>query len=104
MTLRVAYPHITKSQDRPAHLERVPRIRVAQIAMDYIAYGWSVDEMCHQHPYLRLSEAYAAMGYYFDNKEEIDTEIRLEQEAYEQARAEAPDTPFEVRMKATGLL
>ena len=104
MTIRIAYPHISKKEGQPAHLERLPRIRVAQIAMDYIAYGWSVEEMCRQYPYLRLSEAYAAMGYYFDNKEEIDADIRSEQAEYERARAESPDTPFVIRMKSSGLL
>lgn len=104
MTSQVAYPHIAKTQDKPAHLERVPRVRVAQIAMDYIAYGWSVEEMCRQHPYLRLSEAYAAMGYYFDNQAEIDSEIRLELEQVEADRAQAVVPPFVVRMKASGVL
>jgi len=27
--------------------------------------GWSVEEMCHQHPYLSLAEAHAAMAYSF---------------------------------------
>ncbi|MGV2390713.1 MAG UNVERIFIED_CONTAM: DUF433 domain-containing protein [Microcystis novacekii LVE1205-3] len=25
--------------------------------MDYIAYGWSVEEICRQHLYLTLAEA-----------------------------------------------
>ena len=48
--LALTYPHIEKSDDQPAHLQRLPRIRVAQIVMDYIAYGWSVEEICRQHP------------------------------------------------------
>jgi hypothetical protein len=72
--------------------------------MDYLAYGWSVEEMCRQHPYLRLSEAYAAMGYYFDNQDEIDHEIRLEWEAAQQAKSQASASPFAVRMRASGLL
>jgi Protein of unknown function (DUF433) len=40
-----------------------PRVRVAQIVMDYMAYGWSPDERCRQHPHLALAEAHAAMGY-----------------------------------------
>ena len=47
--LALSYPHIEKSDDQPAHLQRLPRIRVAQIVMDYIAYGWSVEEICRQH-------------------------------------------------------
>ena len=43
--------------------------------MDYLAYGWSVEEICRQHPYLTPSEAHTAMGYYFDHQAEIDSEI-----------------------------
>ena len=50
MSLAVKYPHIEKLEGEPARLERLPRIRVAQIAMDYLEHGWSVDEMCRQHP------------------------------------------------------
>ncbi len=89
MTSQVVYPHIEKPEGQPAHLQRLPRIRVAQIVMDYLAYGWSVEEMCHQHPYLRPPEAYAAMGYYFDYQEEIDSEIRSE---WEQAQRERKQT------------
>ena len=104
MTLAVKYPHIEKPAHGPARLERVPRVRVAQIAMDWIAHGWSVEEMCRHHPYLRPEEAHAAMLYYFDHREEIDREIRDEWEASALSRAAAAPTPFELRMRAKGLL
>jgi uncharacterized protein (DUF433 family) len=104
MTSEVIYPHIEKAEGQPARLQRVPRVRVAQIVMDYLAYGWSVEEMCRQHSYLRLSEAHAAMVYYFDRQDEIDSEIREEWEQAQQAKSQASPSPFFVRMKARGLL
>jgi hypothetical protein len=35
------YPHIVKENGQAARLEKHPRIRVAMIVMDYLAYGWS---------------------------------------------------------------
>jgi uncharacterized protein (DUF433 family) len=102
-TLEGPYPHIEKPEGAPARLQRVPRIRVAQIAMDYIAYGWSVDEMCRQHPYLKPAEGHAAMAYYFDHQDEIDSEIRREMEEVERDRAQAAPSPFLLRMRAQGL-
>ena len=64
--------------DEPAQFERLPQIRVAQIVMDYLARGWSPDEMCRQHPYLTQAEAHAAMTLYFDHQAEIDREIEVE--------------------------
>ncbi|MFK0730019.1 MAG: DUF433 domain-containing protein [Gloeotrichia echinulata GP01] len=105
MTSRAIYPHIEKTKPtEPARLQRIPRLRVAQIVMDYLAYGWSVEEMCRQHGYLKLSEAHAAMAYYFDHQEEIDAEIRAEWEQAEQGKVQSPRSPFFVRMQARGLL
>jgi uncharacterized protein (DUF433 family) len=104
MTSQVIYPHIEKtSPAEPAHLQRIKRVRIAQIVMDYLAYGWSVEEMCRQHPYLQPSELHAAMAYYYDHTEEIEREIRTEWEQAEQAKKQSPPSPFLVRMRAKGL-
>src|SRR5260221_10220137 len=104
MTAKLAYPHIVKEAGQPARLESHPRIRIAQIVMDYLAHGWSVDEMCRQHLYLKPAEAHAAMAYYFDHQDEIDGEIRAEIEEVERLHAQAGPSPFYLRFKAKGLL
>lgn len=102
--LALSYPHIEKKGDQPARLQRLPRIRVAQIVMDYLAYGWSVEEICRQHLYLKPAEAHAAMGYYFDHQEEIDQEITQEWEQVQGNTTQVSRSPFYARMKAKGLL
>jgi hypothetical protein len=104
MSVKLTYPHIEKQNGELARLQRLPRIRVAQIVMDHLAYGWSPDEMCRQHPYLELAEAYAAMTYYYDHQEEIDAEIRAEMEQVEEGRKALMPSPFYVRMHAQGIL
>jgi uncharacterized protein (DUF433 family) len=104
VSIEVSYPHIEKPADGPARLQKTPRVRVAQIVMDYLNYGWSVDEMCRQYPYLTRAEAHAAMGYYFDHRAEIDAEIEAELKELEQAKGRAAVTPIELRLKAKGLL
>ena len=74
----MGYPHIIKEDGKSARLENHPRVRVAQIVMDYLAYGWSADEIHRQHPHLALAEVHAAMGYYYDNQAQIDAEITAE--------------------------
>ena len=96
-------PHVVKASGEPARLERVPRVRVAQIVMDYLVHGWSPDEMCRQHPYLLPAEAHAAMTYYFDHQEEIEAEIEAEQREAEQAKAGASPSPFLRRLHPAGL-
>jgi hypothetical protein len=72
--------------------------------MDYLAHGWSVDEICRQHPYLKPAEAHAAMGYYFDHQEEIEREISQEWEQFQTSALKAPRSPFYTRMSARGLI
>ena len=72
--------------------------------MDYLAHGWSPDEMCRQHSYLSLSEAHSAMVYYYDHQAEIDAEIRDELAAVALDRQHAKDSPFVTRMRAQGRL
>jgi uncharacterized protein (DUF433 family) len=103
MSVMHVYPHIEKVEGQPARLARLPRVRVAQIVMDYLAYGWSADEMCRQHPYLMPAEAHAAMGYYFDHQDAMDAEIRAEWVQVERERLNSPPSPFLLRMRARGL-
>jgi uncharacterized protein (DUF433 family) len=104
MTLAADYPHVEKIGGASARLRRLPRIRVAQLVMDYLANGWSADEMCRQHPYLTPAEAHAAMMYYFDHQAEIDAEIQDEWQAVRQDSSAARQSPFFLRLRAKGAL
>ena len=104
MTTAVSYPHILKVEGAAAHLDRLPRIRVAQIVVDYLNHGWSADEICLHYPHLMRAEVHSAMAYYFDHQAEIDAEIEEEQKLIEEWRENTPLSPFEVRMRAQGKL
>ena len=104
MSVGLSYPHIESAPGQPARLRRLPRIRVAQIAMDYLAHGWSADEICRQHRSLTPAEVHAALGYYFDHQAEIDAEIKAEWEQVRVDQAAAAPSPFLLRMRAKGLL
>jgi len=104
MSTAVAYPHIHKSAAEPARLERIPRLRVSQMVADYLAYGWSPEEMCRQHPDLTLSEAHSAMAYYFDHQQEIDGELQAELEQSEGDRRAAAPSNLLLRLRAQGRL
>ena len=88
MAIGLEYPHIEKVEGQPARLAAHPRIRIAQLVMDYLAHGWSAEEMVRQHEYLTQSEAHAAMLYYWDHRDEVDGEIRQEVENRERDRGQ----------------
>jgi len=104
MTVAISYPHIVKIAGKPARLERMPRIRVAQIVIDYLNHGWSADEICVHYPHLKLAEVHSAMAYYFDHQVEIDSELEVEQKLIEESRKNAKPTAVELRLRTQGLL
>lgn len=101
MATDLTYAHIDKPAAEPARLTRIPRIRVAQLVMDHLAHGWSVEEMCRQHPYLKPAEAHSAMAYYLDHRAEIEAEIDAEMRQAECDRKSAvePSVMARLRMK-----
>lgn len=103
MATGLAYPHVVKENGAPARLENHPRTRVAMIVTDYLAYGWSPDEICRQHPYLRLAEVHAAMAYYYDHQAEIDAEIAADLAQDDLFKAKARPS-FWHRLQAQGLI
>jgi len=104
MRMAISYPHIVKSEGIPARLERLPRIRVAQIVMDYLFQGWSPDEICNQYPHLKPAEVHSAMAYYFDHQAEIEQEIEDEIKLTNEWRKNRPPSPIMLRLRTQGLL
>src|SRR5271169_4047780 len=99
MPIEVTYPHIEKIEGGSARLDRMPRIRVAQIVIDYRNHGWSADEICIHYPHLKLAEVHSALAYYFDHQSEIDAEIEEEHRLIQMSRKNAKPTPVELRLR-----
>ena len=56
--------------------------KVIQVVLDKLADGWSPEEIHFQHPHLSLAQIHPALAYYYENKNELDVEIkRQSQEA-----------------------
>ena len=85
-------------------LEQHPRVRVAMIVMDYLAYGWSPDEIRRQHPHPTLAEVHSAVGFYYDHQDEVDSEITTELEEVDRALQKPERSPVWVKLKAQGLI
>ena len=90
------YPHITRAPNDVARLDRMPRIRVAQIAADHIGNGWSAEEIIRQYPHLTAAEVHAALGYYFDHREDLESELAAEVTALD---ADDFNKPSAVRLR-----
>ncbi len=63
------------------------RTRVIDIAIEYEILGHSPDEIISSHPYLNLPQVHDALSFYYENREEIDQKIELDQEFIAQLKA-----------------
>jgi len=60
------------------------RVRVLDIVTWHELMGMSADEIATQIPSITLSDVYAALAYYYDHVDEIQDEIRREDEFIEE--------------------
>jgi uncharacterized protein (DUF433 family) len=98
-----AYAHI-EFDTNGAPIVADTTMKVVELVMAQMAYGWTPEELHLQHPYLTLGQIYAALAYYWDNKEELDADIERRWHYAEQARREAGPSPLVAKLRAQGLL
>ena len=79
-------------------------IKVIQLAMERMAYGWSPEELHFQHPYLTLGQIYSALAYYWDHREELDSDIEASLELSEELRRKSGPSSLAARLRTEGLL
>ena len=75
-------------------------IKVIEVVLDKLAYGWSAEEIHEQHPHLSLAKIHAALSYYYDHQAEIDTEIERKDKEIEALMAKAKDSPLKKRLRS----
>src|SRR5205807_2654472 len=76
-------------------------MKVIELVLDHLAYGWSPEELHFQHPYLSMSQIHSALAYYWDHKAELDQDIQRRLDSVDAARASLPASPFTSRAGAS---
>jgi uncharacterized protein (DUF433 family) len=79
-------------------------VKVIEVVLDTVAYGWSPAEIHAEYPELSLAQIHAALSYYYDHQAEIDAEIERQVAEVERLAAQAADSPFRNRLREQGLL
>lgn len=79
-------------------------MKVVELVLAYLAYGWSPAELHFQHPYLTLGQIHAALAYYWDHQEALDADIEQRWQWSEKARQEADPSPLAAKLRTQGLL
>lgn len=71
-----------------AHIKNT-RITVSDMVIMHLRLGQSLEEIAATYD-LSLSAVYAAMAYYYDHNTDIDAEIEIERQFYEEMRQKSP--------------
>ena len=74
MNTATKYEHIAVDSDQVAVISGTGT-KVVELVLDYIAYGWSPEELHFQHPHLSLGKIHSALAYYWDHRDELDQEV-----------------------------
>ncbi|HEV8484386.1 MAG TPA: DUF433 domain-containing protein [Blastocatellia bacterium] len=78
-------------------------IKVIEVVLDKLAYGWSPEETHFQHPGLSLAQIHAAFAYYYDHQAELDDEIMRQLREVDALAEAAKDSPGRARLRERGL-
>ena len=59
------------------------RFKVQQVVIEYVHAVRTVEQILQSHPHFGLAQIYAALSYYYDHQDEIESDI---QEGWEYAK------------------
>jgi uncharacterized protein (DUF433 family) len=74
-------------------------IKVIEVVLSHLAYGWSPAEIHFQYPHLSLAQIYAALAYYYDHKEALDAQIEHELREVEAMMQQAQESPAQKKFR-----
>lgn len=79
------------------------RVKVIELVLDHLAYGWSPEELHLQHPHLTMGQIHSALAYYWDRQAELDHDIERRLQLVDQLQQTSPSSPLLERLKARRL-
>jgi uncharacterized protein (DUF433 family) len=101
--VKVEYKHVALDETGVPTIQGTT-IKVVELVLERMAYGWSPEELHFQHPYLTLGQIHSALAYYWDHQEELDRDIERRLERVGRMQREMPPSSLVARLKAQGLI
>ena len=74
------------------------KVKVTEVVLDKISYGWSPEEIHFQHPPLSLAQIHAALTYYYENQSHLDAQIRHGLEEAAKCASQVSDADLRARL------
>ena len=103
MTTATAY-HQIKLDEQDVPFISGTTMKVVELVMAQMAYGWSPEELHFQHPYLTMNQIHSALAYYWEHKADLDADIDRRLQFVEQAQEEAAPSPLVAKLRSQGHL
>jgi uncharacterized protein (DUF433 family) len=74
-------------------------IKVIELVLDHLAYGWSAEAMHEQFAHLSLAQIHAALSYFYDHQEEFERLIRQQEAEVAGWQTELGESPLQRRLR-----
>jgi uncharacterized protein (DUF433 family) len=103
MLAKTRYEHVLLNDARVPVISGTT-MKVIELVLAQAAYGWSAEELHIQFPHLTLGQIYSALAYYWDHREELDSDIEKRVEKVNIIRKSVPVSPLIKRLKDKGLI
>lgn len=101
--VKIRYDHIVLDKNSVPIIHGTT-MKVIELVLAQQAHGWSPAELHFQFPHLSLGQIHSALGYYWDNKEELDADITDRLDKVNEMQSKAPLSPLKDKLRKQGLL
>jgi uncharacterized protein (DUF433 family) len=96
------YEHIILDEARVPWVAGT-RVKVIELVLDHLAYGWSPEELHFQHPHLTMGQIHSALAYYWDHKAELDQDMERRLQFVDQLQQTLPSSSAVEQLKTRRL-
>ncbi len=103
MLVETRYEHIVLDQSQVPMIAGTT-MKVIELALAHLAYGWSPEELHFQFPHLSLGQIHSALAYYWDHQAELDKDIERRLKSVDRLRGSVGESPLAARLRAKGLI
>ena len=90
--------HVTRDERGVAWVDDT-HVKILELALDHLAYGWSAEAMHEQFPHLSLAQIHAALAYFYDHQEELEAQIRQQDAEVAGWQTELGESPLQRRLR-----
>ena len=97
--IATAWPFI-ELDDQGVPFIKGTRTKATELVAEHLAYHWDTDQLHIQHPHLSLPQIHAALGYYYEHREECDRQIEEGLRRADELRTNMENPDLQARLPA----